>query len=150
MNWHLKAFNELSLDQLYLLLKLRNDIFIVEQDCAYGDIDDLDRLADCRHLLCFDGDTLAAYVRLLPMGSSYDQQCSIGRVIVHADYRSTGLGHRLMERAIKECQQLWPAQLIKIGAQSHLQNFYQRHGFVTISDEYLEDGIPHVHMLRDA
>jgi len=161
MNWQLKTFKQLSVDQLYQLLKLRSDIFVVEQECAYGDMDNLDRLPDCLHLMAYDtpeyADTdqvvsepaLIAYARLLPPDSSYQAMSSIGRVLVNPDYRIKGMGHQLMQHAKEHALQYWPDTAIKIGAQAHLESFYAQHGFRTISEVYMEDGIPHIHMLFD-
>lgn len=165
MNWQLKTFKQLSADQLYQLLKLRSDIFVVEQDCAYSDMDGLDRHSQCLHLMAYgevttmyDNDIsnspedqqeapLIAYARLLPPGASYPGMSSIGRVIVNPDYRIKGMGHQLIEIAKEHTLQYWPGLDIKIGAQAHLENFYAQHGFKVISEPYLEDGIPHIHML---
>lgn len=154
INWQLKTFKQLSSDQLYQLLKLRSDIFVVEQECAYSDMDNLDRLPDCLHLIAYDDadvphsePALIAYARLLPPDSSYEGMSSIGRVIVNPEHRIKGMGHQLMTRAVEHTLQYWPGLRIKIGAQAHLESFYARHGFRTISEPYMEDGIPHIHML---
>ncbi|MFM2481861.1 GNAT family N-acetyltransferase [Celerinatantimonas sp. YJH-8] len=145
INWQLKTFQQLSLEQLYALLKLRVDVFVVEQNCPYSDLDDLDTNPQLQHLLGYHGEQLVAYARLLPAGLTH-QTPSIGRVIVAKEARRGQVGYALLEEAIRATQTLWPNQPVTIAAQQHLEHFYQNKGFVTISDTFLEDGIPHVHM----
>lgn len=151
--WLDKPFNELSLEQLYDLLKLRVDIFVVEQNCPYPDLDSevkcLDRHKDTKHLLGYQGGTLVAYLRVLAKGQSYQNYPSIGRVAVAKNMRKYGLGHELMQQGLNLCQQSFPNEPIKISAQEHLKNFYNKHGFKQISEMYLEDNIPHISMLKD-
>lgn len=150
--WQVKHFNELSLEQLYDLLKLRIDVFVVEQTCYYPDLDGdkgkLDRDKETLHLLGYQNDTLVAYLRILASGQSYDDYISIGRVAIAEQARGTGLGHELMQEALHLCQQYFAKQNIKISAQEHLINFYQQHGFNQVSEMYLEDDIPHVAMVK--
>ncbi|MBY4677243.1 GNAT family N-acetyltransferase [Marinobacterium arenosum] len=150
MNWQLKTFAELTLDQLYDLLQLRNEVFVVEQACPYGDIDGQDRDPQVRHLLGYDGDRLLAYLRLLPPDMAYPGRACIGRVVTHPDGRGNGLGRRLLAEGLRHCERCWPQSAIQIGAQAYLQDFYAGYGFVASSEVYLEDGIPHLHMLRPA
>ncbi|MCR8923427.1 GNAT family N-acetyltransferase [Dasania sp. GY-MA-18] len=147
MNWICLPFKQLNTEQLYELIKLRVDVFIVEQDCPYNELDNKDRHPGCYHLLGYKDGQLAAYSRLLAPGISFDH-VSIGRVVTHPDHRGGGLGQQLIEQAIEQCQQLWPACTIDIGAQLHLSEFYGRFGFKAFSDSYLEDGIPHIDMRR--
>ncbi len=148
LRWHCLRFDRLSLDQLYALLQRRAEVFVVEQNCPYLDIDGKDRAADTHHLLAEDAaGAIHAYLRLLAPGVSYGE-ASLGRVITSTAARGSGLGHELMQRALAEADRLWPRQPIRIGAQAHLQRYYARHGFITDSAEYLEDDIPHVEMLR--
>ena len=151
-NWQLKHFTELSLDELYDALKLRVDVFVVEQTCYYPDLDgernQLDRHGDTLHLLGYQASQLTSYLRILPQGQSYDDFISIGRVAIAEQARGTGLGHELMTEALSACQQYFPEQNIKISAQEHLINFYQQHGFEQVSEMYLEDNIPHVAMVK--
>ncbi len=146
LHWTTKPFDALTLAELYALLQLRSEVFVVEQTCVFQDIDGHDQAA--YHLL---GHTatgeLAAYARLFAPGRSYEQ-VSIGRVITSPRYRRTGLGRTLLTRAIAECEALFGAQPIKIGAQCYLQAFYESFGFVPQGEPYLEDGIPHLYMLR--
>jgi ElaA protein len=144
LNWQFIAFNSLTNVQLYNILKLRNLVFIVEQNCVYNDLDDKDEPST--HVLGTVNNELAAYCRLLPPNISYPNYCSIGRVLTHANFRTLGLGKILMEKAIQQCQTLWPNVGIKIGAQNYLLNFYQNLGFKVSGPIYLEDGIEHIEM----
>ncbi|WP_114327123.1 GNAT family N-acetyltransferase [Candidatus Colwellia aromaticivorans] len=150
--WKIKKFDELSLHQLYDALKLRIDVFVVEQRCYYPDLDSeqnqLDRHKETLHLLGYQGDTLVAYLRILPSGQSYDNYISIGRVATAKQARGTGLGHELMSEGLKVCQQHFAKQNIKVSAQEHLKEFYQQHNFEQVSEMYLEDDIPHVAMVN--
>jgi len=150
--WRAKSFNDLSIEQLYELLKLRVDVFVVEQTCFYADLDSernsLDRHNDTIHLLGYQEGILVAYLRILAKGQSYRNHPSIGRVVIAKQARSGGLGHDLMQQALSLCQQKFPNETIKISAQEHLKNFYQKHGFIQTSDMYLEDDIPHIAMLN--
>lgn len=146
MNWYYKDFDELSLHELYALGRLRQEVFVVEQDCPYVDFDGRDDA--CYHLLGVDAaDQLQAYARLVPAGISYAQDVSIGRVITSEAVRGTGAGKTLMWQAIEACEELWPHAAIRISAQTYLLRFYQSFGFVSTGKEYLEDGIPHTEML---
>lgn len=151
-SWQAKTFTELSLDQLYDALKLRVDIFVVEQTCFYPDLDSekeqLDRHPQTIHLLGYHDEQLAAYLRILPKGQSYPDYVSIGRVVIGVNARGSGLGHELMTEALSLCQENFANEDIKISAQQHLKLYYQEHGFAQVSEMYLEDGIPHIAMLR--
>ncbi|HEX8332332.1 MAG TPA: GNAT family N-acetyltransferase [Segetibacter sp.] len=145
--WECVPFEELTNHQLYSILQLRNEVFIVEQNCAYQDLDNKDQKSF--HLMGWAGKDLAAYARLLPKGVSYEY-ISIGRVITSPKYRKSGAGKSLMKEAIHQCNILFGKHPIKIGAQLYLQKFYGALGFTQTSDMYLEDGIEHIEMLRDA
>jgi len=153
ITWQVKHFNELSLDQLYDFLKLRVDVFVVEQTCYYPDLDSdknqLDRDAETLHVLGYQSDSLVAYLRILSKVQSHDDYIRIGRVAIAEHVRGTGLGHELMTQALNLCQEYFPKQNIKISAQEHLISFYQQHGFKQVSEMYLEDNIPHVSMTKD-
>ncbi|WP_417346912.1 GNAT family N-acetyltransferase [Ferrimonas sp.] len=149
LTWQLLTFDQLSNHALYDLIKLRIDIFVVEQNCPYPELDNKDRLPGVYHLLGYEDDTLVACARLLPAGVSFDG-VSIGRVAVATNQRGSRLGHQLMSEALAQCERLWPGQSIEIGAQEHLQGFYGQHGFEAFSEVYLEDGIPHLDMRRVA
>ena len=145
ITWSTPTFAELTTIELYELLKLRVDVFVVEQTCPYPELDGKDTQHGVRHLLGYEDGQLVACARLLPAGTTYDN-VSIGRIATQAEARGAGLGHQLLTEAIKHCHTLWPNSTIDIGAQQHLEAFYQSHGFVTISEMYLEDDIPHIDM----
>ncbi|MFT4033597.1 MAG: GNAT family N-acetyltransferase [Siphonobacter sp.] len=143
----LKRFNELTLQELYDLLALRTEVFIVEQNCPYQDADGNDTKA--WHCLGKDEQgKLLAYTRLFNVDVSYAGYTSIGRVVTSPASRGKGLGRILMEHSIASCQKLFGSHPIKIGAQSYLLDFYESLGFVSTGIEYLEDGIPHTYMIR--
>ena len=146
VEWLLKHFNDLSPHELYKILRLRNEVFVVEQQCIFQDADNNDQQA--WHLMAFRGEELAAYTRLIPAGFVYEQP-SIGRVVTAPFVRGTGMGKELMERSIAETYKLFGKQPIKIGAQLYLQKFYNELGFMKCSDVYLEDGIEHIYMIRE-
>ncbi len=143
MNWIYKSFDELSTLELYAILQLRSEVFVVEQNCAYQDIDDKDLKS--YHLMAFDGGVLVAYSRLLPPGLSFEE-ASIGRVITAPRHRGKGAGMALIEKAIEAAHLTFGIKPIKIGAQLYLKKFYERFGFVQTSAMYLEDGIEHIEM----
>jgi len=145
ITWQLNPFSELTTEQLYQLLKLRVDVFVVEQTCPYPELDDKDHQPGVHHLLGYQGEELVACARLLPKGISYPS-VSLGRVATAESHRGDGLGHQLLDQALSSCELLWPGESIEIGAQEHLATFYQRHGFVQTSAMYLEDDIPHIDM----
>ena len=148
LTWQWTRFAGLSGDDVYDMLALRARIFVLEQDCAYLDPDGLDRQS--WHLLGRGADgRLLAYVRVCDPGVKFEPP-SIGRVVVDASLRGTGLGHRLIAEALRRCDETWPGQRNRIGAQAHLQEFYGRHGYVPDSEIYLEDDIPHIDMERPA
>ncbi|WP_073584928.1 GNAT family N-acetyltransferase [Vibrio quintilis] len=144
ITWQFLPFSQLTTTQLYQLLKLRVDIFVVEQTCPYPELDDKDHQPGVHHLLGYQDDQLIACARLLPKGLSYPS-VSIGRVAILETKRG-GTGHQLMAQALKHCESLWPGETIEIGAQKHLADFYGKHGFVQTSSMYLEDDIPHIDM----
>jgi ElaA protein len=145
--WRCLAFSALSTQELYAILQLRSEVFVVEQNCVFQDMDGSD--AQALHLLGLQGDTLVAYARCFGPGIKYPE-ASIGRVITRASLRGTGAGHVLMQEAIRMCQHHWPTANIRIGAQARLQAFYSQHGFKPAGSIYLEDGIDHIEMLRAA
>lgn len=145
MTWQYCFFSELSVLQLYKILQLRNEVFVVEQQCIFQDADDKD--LQCYHLMGWAGDALAAYTRLVPPGVIYPQ-ASIGRVITAPTHRGKGSGKALMQQSITTTEKLFGTGPIKIGAQLYLKNFYEGFGFVQTGDVYDEDGINHIHMLR--
>ena len=143
--WRFLSFAALTNLQLYAVLQLRSEVFVVEQACIFQDIDGAD--ADAMHLLGMQQGRLVAYARCLAAGVSYPQ-ASVGRILTHKSVRGSGLGHALVEEAIARLERQWDAQPIRIGAQAHLEPFYRQHGFLAAGPLYLEDGIPHLEMLR--
>ena len=142
--WRLKKFEELTPYELYSILRLRNEVFVVEQNCVFQDADDKDQ--GCWHYMGFIGNDLAAYTRLVPPGYIYDEP-SIGRVVTSPSYRRTGIGKKLMQGSIEKCYELFGRLPIKIGAQFYLKKFYSSFGFEQVSEIYLEDGIEHIYMV---
>lgn len=148
LNWFLRSFAELGIEELYSLLQKRQEVFVVEQDCPYLDLDGRDQQS--HHLLGYNSDgELLAYARLVAPGVIYPE-VSIGRVLTTEKGRGKGLGYRLMEESISAVGQLYGRVPIRISAQSHLQGFYESLEFETTGKNYLEDGIPHTEMLRKA
>ena len=147
LNWNLKKFEALTPYELYNIIWLRNEVFVVEQNCVYQDADYKDQKG--WHLMGLNVEgQLMAYVRLLPPGVSYANEPSIGRVVTNPAGRGTGAGRELMQEAIRQCALLFRETDIKIGAQYYLLNFYTSLGFEQTSAIYLEDGIEHIEMIR--
>ncbi len=142
--WRLARLDELSPAELYALLRLRAEVFVVEQACAFQDLDGAD--PDSWHLFALHDGLPAAYCRLVPPGVKFSEP-SIGRVATAMAVRGTGLGRALMIEAIARARGLWPGAAIRIGAQQRLEGFYASLGFATSSAPYDEDGIPHVEMV---
>jgi ElaA protein len=142
MNWNCKTFESLTTAEIYKILALRSEVFVVEQTCIYQDIDGKDEKA--MHLFATENGAILAYARLFKAGDYFDE-ASIGRVIVHPQYRGKDWGHQLMKKALQYMDQNHYGS-IHISAQKYLENFYKTHGFVVVSSEYLEDGIPHIGM----
>jgi len=145
MNWIVKKFDALTPHELYAILQLRSEVFGVEQNCVYQDMDNRDQL--CFHMMCWQDDRLVAYTRLVPPGISYTEPSS-GRVVTSGDVRRTGLGKTLVEKSIAEILKTYGKTPIKIGAQLYLKKFYESFVFKQSGDIYDEDGIPHIHMTR--
>lgn len=143
MEWFERAFDDLTTRELYAITELRERVFVVEQKCAYLDADGVD--LQCRHLWATKDGQIVAYLRFIPAGVKYEE-AAIGRVIVAAEARGTGLGKELMRRGLA----LAGAAPVRLGAQAHLERFYGELGFRRVSDVYDEDGIPHIEMLRDS
>lgn len=149
ITWFIRHHADLSAHELYALLALRAQVFVVEQNCAYLDVDGQDLLGATCHLLAWQGDVLVAYLRLLDPATQ-GGDVVIGRVAVAPEARGTGLGHALMERALLACAERWPGLPIYLSAQAHLQGYYGRYGFAAVGEVYLEDAIPHIGMRRDS
>ncbi|MFY7651982.1 MAG: GNAT family N-acetyltransferase [Chitinophagaceae bacterium] len=145
--WKCPFFTDLTVNELYDLLRLRSEVFVVEQNCIFLDADNIDKL--CHHLLGFnEHKELVASVRIVPPGITYEYM-SIGRVVSSPKYRGKGFGKQLMEKAIDTCEQLYGQKAIKIGAQCYLQRFYESFGFKQCGEVYMEDGIPHMPMIKN-
>lgn len=145
MQIKVKTFQELSLEELYDVLALRSEVFVVEQDCVYQDIDGKDKKA--LHILGFKDEQLVAYTRCFNKGM-YFEDASIGRVLVKEDQRKYGYGHVIFEASVKEIQSRYNTDKIKISAQKYLIKFYESHNFKQVGEGYLEDGIPHIAMIK--
>ncbi|VTR54118.1 putative acyltransferase [Sphingobacterium thalpophilum] len=143
--WVLKKFDELTNTELYRILKLRQDVFVLEQECLYPELDGKDQY--CLHLWTEQDYEIIAYTRLVPPGLSYPQP-SIGRVIVAKEARGTGISQALMQRSIETVREVFGPHEIQIGAQFHLKSFYQKLGFVQNSEPYPDYGILHIDMTR--
>ena len=142
-----KSFQGLSLEELYAIMQLRQEVFVVEQNCPYLDADDKDQ--DAWHLMGWNKDRkLIAYTRLLPKGIAYKDYVAIGRVVTSHSVRGSGAGKDLMQETINQANVLFEYPKIKISAQSYLVRFYESFGFESIGEEYLEDNIPHIAMIR--
>ncbi len=145
--WKIKQFSNLTAMELYEILALRVNVFVVEQDCPYPELDGRDTLPGTLHLWTSAGEIpVGAYLRILAPGVSYPG-VSLGRVVTAKSSRGGGLGHELVEKAIGLAEKHWPGIPIQIGAQEYLKAFYESHGFSVISDTYLEDNIPHIDMV---
>ncbi|UJP66697.1 GNAT family N-acetyltransferase [Mongoliitalea daihaiensis] len=140
----IKAFHELSVDELYELLRLRSEVFVVEQNCVFLDLDDKDQ--QCHHLLLYQDLDLVAYTRIVPACVSYEE-VSIGRVVSSPAHRGEGLGRKVMELSLDYCHQLFGPCDIRIGAQTYALAFYESLGFQSDGETYDEDGIEHIEMV---
>ncbi len=146
MKIFVKAFEELNLHELYELLQLRAEVFVVEQDCVYQDIDGKDQKA--LHVLGYEDGKLVAYTRIFPPGI-YFKEAAIGRVVVKDSSRKNNYGHEILKASIKAIEDHYRTHTIKLSAQTYLIKFYEAHGFQEVGEGYLEDGIPHIAMLKD-
>lgn len=149
VTWKIHTFQELTVEELFEVLRLRVDVFVVEQQCAYRELEDWDRHPETVHLSGRnEGGQLIAYARILSPGVRFPE-INLGRFVVRADSRKQGIGHQLLRAALQEISRCWPQTSIRISAQDYLQAFYSQYAFIRVSDVYLEDGIPHVDMLKD-
>lgn len=144
IEWSCLEFQQLPPAELYSILQLRTEVFVIEQSCVYQDMDDYDQPA--RHVVGRLDEKLVCYARLLPPGLKTDS-ASIGRVITKQAIRGRGHGKELMQKSLAYCRDYWPQASITVSAQQYLEEFYQTLGFETVSKPYLEDGIPHLEML---
>ena len=145
MKISIKTFNELSTSELYHILQLRSEVFVVEQDCVYQDIDGKDDKA--LHIIGKENEEVVAYTRCFDKGY-YFEEASIGRVVVKEDQRKYGYGHQIMTASIQAIKERFSTDHIKLSAQQYLVKFYESHGFKTEGEGYLEDGIPHIAMKK--
>lgn len=145
LTWKLKGFDDLSGQELYAIIQLRNEVFVVEQNCVYQDADNKDKSA--WHYMGWNGDQLVAYTRILPPHVAFDE-VSIGRVVNSPVIRGKGLGKELVQKSLEQVELLYGNVAVRIGAQLYLEKFYNDLGFVKASDMYLEDGIEHIEMIR--
>ncbi|MHA7056895.1 GNAT family N-acetyltransferase [Aquimarina sp. M1] len=145
IEFKIKCFNELELIELYKILRLRAEVFVVEQDCIFQDIDDKDQKA--LHVIGHKNNEIVAYTRIFNTGD-YFKKASIGRVVVSKDQRKYGYGHDLITKSVEAIKDHFGTDQIKISAQCYLKRFYEKHNFKQTGDEYLEDGIPHISMIR--
>ena len=144
LNWLIKSFEELSSDELFDIYYLRQEVFVVEQNCAYQDCDEKDKHSF--HLLAYHNSTLVAYLRIVKPGFSYTEP-SIGRVVTKSTQRGTGIGKLLMEKGIENVQRIFEKPTVRISAQQYLIPFYKSLEFETVGEGYLEDNIPHIEMV---
>ncbi|HKU14647.1 MAG TPA: GNAT family N-acetyltransferase [Steroidobacteraceae bacterium] len=144
VNWQWCRLGDLSAEQLYAVFAARIAVFVVEQNCPYQELDGLD--TDAEHLIAWSGMSVAGYLRVLAPDTRFAEP-SIGRIITAKEFRGTGLGRELVARGIERARMRYPGSPLRIGAQLYLEKFYQSFGFRTVSEQYLEDDIPHVEML---
>ena len=143
---NVKSYDQLSKEDLYHILRLRSEVFVVEQNCVYPDIDNKDQRA--LHLFICSHNDIIAYTRLFNAGDYFDE-ASIGRVVVDKNFRDNKLGHIIIEKSIQTIKEKYNRSCILISAQTYLKNFYASHNFLQIGEGYLEDGIPHIKMRLD-
>ena len=146
LRWVTKSFTELNTNELYALLRLRSEVFVVEQKCIFLDVDNNDQKAF--HTIGFIGDEVVATTRLFDKDIMYDGYQSIGRVVTATKYRGLSIGKALMQYSISECERLFGKGPIKIGAQLYLKKFYNEQGFEQSGEVYIEDDIDHIPMVR--
>jgi len=146
MEWILKKWNDLTLDEFHDILQLRITVFVVEQNCPYPELDTKDKIA--YHFFAKNTkNKIIAYTRIFKPGDYYTE-AALGRVVVHQDFRNKKLGIQLIDKTILEIEKLFGKGAIKIGAQTYLKKFYSSFGFQQIGEEYIEDGIPHIYMIK--
>ncbi len=146
ISFSLKRFNNLTKTEIHDIYALRSEVFVVEQECVYQDIDGKDK--DAIHIIGKEGRSVVAYARILEKGISYPNNISIGRVVVKKRKRGKLIGKKLLKYCLFQIDKIQPNQTIRISAQSHLENFYNDHGFIKLGKGYLEDDIPHIAMVR--
>lgn len=145
LNFEIKHYSELNMNEFHDIIALRISVFIIEQNCPYQELDGKDK--DAFHLMVKEKNEIIGTLRILKPGVYYEE-AAIGRVVTHIEHRDKKLGHLMMEKAVQYMETELGYTSIRLSAQSHLVNYYGRHGFVSTGKEYLEDGIPHTEMLR--
>lgn len=145
MEKKVKTFQELELLELYDILRLRSEVFVVEQDCVYQDIDAKDQKA--LHVIGYENDQIVAYTRIFPPGF-YFEEAAIGRVVVKEESRKKKYGHQILDASVEAVEEKFGTSRIRLSAQTYLIDFYRGHGFETTGEGYLEDGIPHIAMIK--
>lgn len=152
IRWLSRSFDDLSTRELYQLMKLRVDVFVVEQRCVYAELDDMDTQPSTLHLLGTTDEQIIAYARLIGPGARWPDGRSagirIGRVVIKEAYRGQGIARLMMQQLLEYAGECWPGQPVALSAQSAVTAFYHSLGFRSVSKEYLEDGIPHIDMRR--
>ena len=143
MKWYCKDYNELSVDELYSILRVRQEVFIIEQNCNYLDADNYDKTS--KHLMCVKNQELIAYMRIIPIQGMFET-IYFGRILVKKEFRKMGLGALLINKGIELFSK---SEVISMSAQLYLKDMYMRFGFTPIGEEYLEDNIPHIKMIRN-
>lgn len=147
LNWQFKHYSNLSLNEFHDIIALRIKVFVIEQNCPYQDLDGYDK--KCYHLICRNGiGDVVGTARIVPPGLKYPE-VAIGRIVIDESVRGDLQGHELMKQSIQFILEEFGQVAIKLSGQKHLEGFYQKHGFLSTGKEYLEDGIPHVEMLRE-
>lgn len=149
MKWILKKYNELSIDEFHDILQLRINVFVVEQNCPFTELDGKDKIA--YHFFAYSKENpsqIIAYSRIFKPGDYY-QKAAIGRVVVHPDFRKDGLGYELIVNSVSQIKKMFKTDEVKIGAQTYLKKFYNSLGFVKEGEDYMEDGIPHIYMVKN-
>jgi len=146
LNWQIKHYIDLTTNEFHDIIALRLNAFVVEQNCAYLDLDGRDKKS--YHVICRNGKgDVVATARILPPGLSYENESAIGRVVIDESLRGKGIGHELMDKSVDFAKLEFGGVAIKISAQKHLESYYSQHKFTSTGNEYLEDGIPHVEMI---
>ncbi|MGI9526689.1 MAG: GNAT family N-acetyltransferase [Weeksellaceae bacterium] len=145
IHWHFKAFDYLTSQELYEIIRLRVAVFVIEQDAPYQDCDRVDY--ESHHIYATDGDEIMAYARIIPPGITYTEPC-LGRVVLSPESRGNGYGRTLVYLALQAMETIYKTTDCRISAQLYLQEFYESFGFKRVSDVYLEDGLPHVEMVK--
>lgn len=145
LNWQFKQYNDLSLNELYDIIALRIKVFVVEQNCPYQELDGKDK--KCYHLICRNGiGNLVGTLRILPPGTAF-KEVGIGRIVLDESERGVKAGHQMMREAIQFCFAEFGEVPVQLSGQQHLEKFYQQHGFTSMGEPFIEDGIPHISMI---